>query len=494
MFHDGYQRRPDEGRVIHESFRAREPYSRLVAVGQPAVNELPYPPAVEGPSQDLQNSYRPSEREKSQKDEDTFQPVIRVKETVYVAYDPEPSEKPELLGHKPNFLTTKRPENDHNHSEKTFLHNNIRIPVSEQPRVVYTTHSPDTSIRLDTKPFEQPVKLFVGNYGHNDDKVQTAIRMHQQRPYEPTEEPRTVHEKKPTISPKPAVTIIHAKPYDSFGKPIPSTEGPRTKLVKEQFLESVYRDESPFRHPSVSSQSTFAEEPRVPYAQPHSEPPSHHYNIKPYVIASESPYHSKADGFRVVQPTYRPYVVIEKPITVTVRPHGEPPSSSDWKPRLPGIETNAYRSTYASKPFHHGGRSHHNAPAFSPAPVRIETFEKEASWTVDPVDLNQFHRPSKLEVAPSHNNYLRQNRSLASIPPESGNEALDDNPDQQIDGAVKGVPGVDYPVLTSIPNDLTFNCDAMESPGYYADPDTRCQVVYSYNCHHFDMQFTEERT
>lgn len=42
--------------------------------------------------------------------------------------------------------------------------------------------------------------------------------------------------------------------------------------------------------------------------------------------------------------------------------------------------------------------------------------------------------------------------------------------------AVKGVPGVDYPVYTVIPPDLSFKCEYVEATGYYADLETRCQV------------------
>lgn len=42
--------------------------------------------------------------------------------------------------------------------------------------------------------------------------------------------------------------------------------------------------------------------------------------------------------------------------------------------------------------------------------------------------------------------------------------------------AVKGVPGVDYPVYTEIPSNLSFKCEYVETTGYYADLETRCQV------------------
>ncbi|XP_049882939.1 U-scoloptoxin(01)-Cw1a-like [Pectinophora gossypiella] len=37
------------------------------------------------------------------------------------------------------------------------------------------------------------------------------------------------------------------------------------------------------------------------------------------------------------------------------------------------------------------------------------------------------------------------------------------------------VPGEDYPVYTEVPEGLSFTCDD-KIPGYYADPETQCQV------------------
>ncbi|XP_063835766.1 uncharacterized protein LOC135084938 [Ostrinia nubilalis] len=37
------------------------------------------------------------------------------------------------------------------------------------------------------------------------------------------------------------------------------------------------------------------------------------------------------------------------------------------------------------------------------------------------------------------------------------------------------VPGEDYPIYTEVPSGLSFTCDD-KIPGYYADPETMCQV------------------
>lgn len=40
---------------------------------------------------------------------------------------------------------------------------------------------------------------------------------------------------------------------------------------------------------------------------------------------------------------------------------------------------------------------------------------------------------------------------------------------------VVGRPGVDFPILPSIPY-TDFSCKKVKKPGYYADPETDCQV------------------
>lgn len=40
-----------------------------------------------------------------------------------------------------------------------------------------------------------------------------------------------------------------------------------------------------------------------------------------------------------------------------------------------------------------------------------------------------------------------------------------------------GRPGRDFPVLQSIPK-TSFSCRSVQSPGYYADLETDCQVSF----------------
>ncbi|EFX81030.1 hypothetical protein DAPPUDRAFT_27118, partial [Daphnia pulex] len=43
---------------------------------------------------------------------------------------------------------------------------------------------------------------------------------------------------------------------------------------------------------------------------------------------------------------------------------------------------------------------------------------------------------------------------------------------------VPGVPGVDYPVASRVPATLRFRCDQQDYPGFFADPETGCQVFH----------------
>ncbi|XP_054272343.1 mucin-3A-like [Macrosteles quadrilineatus] len=59
----------------------------------------------------------------------------------------------------------------------------------------------------------------------------------------------------------------------------------------------------------------------------------------------------------------------------------------------------------------------------------------------------------------------------------TGGEDIEDNTEYQEYQGVMGRPGVDFPVLPSIPT-TAFSCRAVKKPGYYADLDTDCQVFH----------------
>lgn len=44
------------------------------------------------------------------------------------------------------------------------------------------------------------------------------------------------------------------------------------------------------------------------------------------------------------------------------------------------------------------------------------------------------------------------------------------------EGGTPGRPGIDYPILTVIPP-TTFNCKTQRYKGFFADPESRCQVM-----------------
>lgn len=46
---------------------------------------------------------------------------------------------------------------------------------------------------------------------------------------------------------------------------------------------------------------------------------------------------------------------------------------------------------------------------------------------------------------------------------------------ESVEGAIPGQGGKDYPVYKTVPS-TGFKCSDRLLPGYYADPETRCQV------------------
>ena len=46
-----------------------------------------------------------------------------------------------------------------------------------------------------------------------------------------------------------------------------------------------------------------------------------------------------------------------------------------------------------------------------------------------------------------------------------------------LEAAIPGVPGDDYPIYAETP-ETSFICDDKVSGGYYADPETECQVFH----------------
>ncbi|KAI9553932.1 hypothetical protein GHT06_019203 [Daphnia sinensis] len=94
---------------------------------------------------------------------------------------------------------------------------------------------------------------------------------------------------------------------------------------------------------------------------------------------------------------------------------------------------------------------------------------------------NHRDNPPYLEAPPGYEGPAIQN---GRIHPVKEDPASDHDSSSEGDfSGVKGIPGVDYPILHAIPNDLKFKCELVDSadtqhPAYYADPYTRCQVFH----------------
>ncbi|XP_026821168.1 nuclear pore complex protein DDB_G0274915 [Rhopalosiphum maidis] len=74
-------------------------------------------------------------------------------------------------------------------------------------------------------------------------------------------------------------------------------------------------------------------------------------------------------------------------------------------------------------------------------------------------------------------NFEGQRDNYKRSPRKLGTDDLDKNSEQQEYQGVMGRPGIDFPILPSIPQ-TDFSCRKVKKPGYYADPETDCQVFH----------------
>ncbi|VVC41549.1 Chitin binding domain [Cinara cedri] len=74
-------------------------------------------------------------------------------------------------------------------------------------------------------------------------------------------------------------------------------------------------------------------------------------------------------------------------------------------------------------------------------------------------------------------NFQGQRNSYKRLPRKLGSENPQTNSELQEYQGVMGRPGVDFPILPSIPR-TDFSCKKMKKSGYYADPETDCQVFH----------------
>ncbi|XP_057375467.1 titin-like [Daphnia carinata] len=110
-------------------------------------------------------------------------------------------------------------------------------------------------------------------------------------------------------------------------------------------------------------------------------------------------------------------------------------------------------------------------------PDSSETFHQQRNESL----YDHREKPSYLQAPPGYEEPAIQN---GRIHPFQEDPTDHDSSSSGGDfSGVKGIPGVDYPILHAIPNDLKFKCELVDSvdthhPAYYADPYTRCQVFH----------------
>uniref|UniRef100_A0A0P6ER73 Chitin-binding type-2 domain-containing protein n=1 Tax=Daphnia magna TaxID=35525 RepID=A0A0P6ER73_9CRUS len=108
--------------------------------------------------------------------------------------------------------------------------------------------------------------------------------------------------------------------------------------------------------------------------------------------------------------------------------------------------------------------------------VLRETFHQQQNESL----YNDREKPSYLQAPPGYEEPLIQNGRIHQFQEDPTDH---DHSSEGDFAGVKGIPGVDYPILHAIPNDLKFKCELVDSidthhPAYYADPYTRCQVFH----------------
>ncbi|XP_037907409.1 uncharacterized protein LOC119649365 isoform X2 [Hermetia illucens] len=83
-----------------------------------------------------------------------------------------------------------------------------------------------------------------------------------------------------------------------------------------------------------------------------------------------------------------------------------------------------------------------------------------------------------LELATSENGYSRDVPSnQLQYPGTQFSGYQYGNEEDLMVGSVPGIPGRDYPTY-AFPPDTSFRCQDQRFPGYYADPEARCQVFH----------------
>ena len=241
----------------------------------------------------------------------------------------------------------------------------------------------------------------------------------------------------------------------------------RTRSPEQQFLQQRPRDQPLRQEPSIISNSDSLSNNR-PYegraVEINRQPPPDFFQLPPplknpfesseAVRAATEFIHPFSDDFWSVNPEpLIQYDQRQQPPQQQQPQYYQPPTTTPRfisRPKLQVAHTSD-QLTYYQTPFvyqeHQQQQGRFN-----------RSLEDDSSSTLFYQD---YSRPE-----PDRSNRARQIAPARAVVSESSGSS-----------AGRGVPGVDYPTLEFIPDDLRFSCESVGAPGYYADPDTRCQVI-----------------
>ncbi|XP_075228139.1 uncharacterized protein LOC142328318 [Lycorma delicatula] len=130
-----------------------------------------------------------------------------------------------------------------------------------------------------------------------------------------------------------------------------------------------------------------------------------------------------------------------------------------------------YNQPPARHPVHHQNpsRQHRVSRHFHQTRLPVPTSETIALVAAE---MGAATYEETVETDDSRRSGRRVQRKLVT-----GVEDIDGNAEYQEYQGVMGRPGIDFPVLPSIPV-TSFSCRSVRAPGYYADLDTDCQVFH----------------
>ena len=391
-----YRQRLEDPRYIEglRQLEAINSYARLVSVGHPAVNELPYPPVREGQSGSSRPHHQPTER-----------PVNRVTENPYISnYE---QAKRVTDQNKPLIQT------GNYQSEATLVVGNPVPQANERPRGIY-----DGASFIVGKPYIPP-------------REEAQVKVEAQYPpfvsYDrPLSDPAFVNTGRRVPDPPPAPEY----PHHQSNQPNQSHQQPNQQHYQFQQPNHQAHQQSPPNQPQQTNQAYYQPSSQSNQAQQYSEPHPHHHqpqsvSERPYsasrdavddrryenvIPVSEQPHqkpYGPPEGFitRTERPPQEvPYAQSEKPITVTVRPHGLPspePERAEVVYRLPQ-EPNANQLQQSSFTSQKQSEARPDlAPIQNQQPIQLQSQEQQ---------------PVRHEIADQRQRYQQPQESSIKIP------------------------------------------------------------------------------